>query len=147
MTVKKINFLGRHLTREGAAIHFESQETYLDDIVRSMSLEGCRVATTTGTYLVRRLEGYDSPLDQMTHKRYHSLVGKLAWASPIRPDLACAVKELARGLASPTEEDWAKLKNVVRYLTGSLEHRFTVLPKIKITLGTTLELEAFADSD
>ena len=51
------------------------------------------------------------------------------------------------GLASPTEEDWAKLKHVVRYLKGNLDHRFTVLPKAKITLGTTLELEAFADSD
>ena len=112
-----------------------------------MSLEGCRVATTSGTRLARHLEGYDSPLDKETHKRYRSLVGKLAWASPIRPDLAYAIKELARGLASPTEEDWANLKHVVRYLKGSLGHRFTVSPKTKVTLGTTLGLEAFADSD
>ena len=38
------------------------------------------------------------------------------WAIPERPDVAYQVKELARGLATPTEASWIKLKRVLRYL-------------------------------
>ena len=92
----KLNFLGRELTRDGEAIHFISLKEYLTDIVEQMKLQTCRVSTTTGTNLVRKMDDFDSPLEPADHKLYRSFAGKRAWASPIRPDLAYAIKELAR---------------------------------------------------
>ena len=69
------------------------------DIVEKMKLQTCRASTTTGTHAVRKMDDFDSPLQPADHKLYRTFVGKLAWASPIRPDLAYPIKELARELA------------------------------------------------
>ena len=114
-----------------------------------MKLHTCRASTTTGTSDVRKMDDLDSQLELACRKLYRSFVGKHAWASPIRPDSAYDIRDLARGLAKPTHEDWAKLKHLVKYLKGNLDVkvRFVVLPKIKIALGTCLDLEAFSDTD
>ncbi len=43
-------------------------------------------------------------------------VGKLAWALGCRPEMAFAIKELARRLHTPTASDMMHLKRVLRYV-------------------------------
>ena len=37
-------------------------------------------------------------------------------------DIMYAIKELSRGLASPTTDHWAKLKHLLRYLSGTKDY-------------------------
>lgn len=54
---------------------------------------------------------------------YRSAVGSLAYlADMTRPDIAFAVNQLARKLSSPTENDWKRVKQVLRYLIGTLDY-------------------------
>ena len=99
--IERISFSGGQMTRDGEAVRFESLEEYLADIGECLGLQkGCSAATT-GRHLVRNLDKSEEPLDAETRKQYPSLVGKLAGASLIRPELSYATKEVARGLAFP----------------------------------------------
>eukprot|EP00972_Heterocapsa_arctica_P042250 6228655-Heterocapsa_arctica.AAC.1 len=65
------------------------------------------------------LEEGEKELDEACHRRYRALVGKLMWLSSVRPDLGYTIKELARSLQTPTAENEACLKRVLRYLIST----------------------------
>ena len=50
------------------------------------------------------------PLASARHKLYRTTVGQLLWATPVRPDICFAVKELSRSLQAPTQQDEKQLK-------------------------------------
>jgi hypothetical protein len=58
----------------------------------------------------------DPELTAEEHALFRSLVGRLQWAVPMRPDLAFAVKECARAVAAPRASDLVAVRRVVRYL-------------------------------
>ena len=45
-------------------------------------------------------------------------MARLNYLSPDRPDIAYAVKELARAMSNPNNGDWARLKRLGRYVKG-----------------------------
>ena len=47
-------------------------------------------------------------------KHYRSVVGKLMWLIPLRPDMNFATKELSRALQGPTDEDYAEMKHLLQ---------------------------------
>ena len=47
---------------------------------------------------------------------YRRVTGRLLYVARQRPDAQQAMKELARGMSSPTHVHWARLKRVIRYL-------------------------------
>jgi len=51
--------------------------------------------------------------------RYRGLAARANYMAQDRPDVQYAVKEAARRMASPCEEDWILLKRLGRYLAGS----------------------------
>ena len=71
------------------------------------------------------------------------------WATPVRPDISFAVKELSRSLQSPTQQNEKQLKHVLRYLKGSLQYTTCLKPPRKrvVEQASTIEIQAFADSD
>ena len=72
----------------------------------------------------------------------------LLWATPVRPDISFAVKELSRSLQSPTQQNEKQLKHVLRYLKGSLQYTTCLQPPRKrVVEASTIERQAFADSD
>jgi hypothetical protein len=53
-------------------------------------------------------------------------------ANCTRPDIAFAVNLLARYSAAPTQRHWAGVKNIFKYLIGTIDHGlFYKLTKIK----------------
>ncbi len=59
-----------------------------------------------------------------------------------------AVKELSRGLQSPTLSDQAKLKHLMRYLSGTKNIVETLRPKIKLSQSARcIDIDTFVDSD
>merc|ERR1711884_1002026 len=61
---------------------------------------------------------YDLKLDEQRHAIYRAITARANYLSPDRPDIAFAVKELARAMSSPTAGDWCRLKRLARYLKG-----------------------------
>ena len=115
-------------------------------------MEHAKPATTTGDKLGLSEDPGDpvnQPLDPTRHKLYRTAVGKLLWATPVRPDISFAVKELSRSLQSPTQQNEKQLKHVLRYLRGSLQYTTSLQPPKErvIEQASTIEIQAYADSD
>jgi hypothetical protein len=73
------------------------------------------------------------------------------WLTTIRPDIAYATKECARGMATPTAEHLANLKHLQRYLAGTKDHCLMLKPTHTLPSFTTtklpLEIHVYCDSD
>ena len=55
-------------------------------------------------------------LDGESKSLYRSMVMRGAYLAQDRADIQFACKELARRMSAPTQDDWAALKRLVRYL-------------------------------
>ena len=55
-------------------------------------------------------------LDAEMTKRYRMITARANYMTQDRADTMYAVKEVARGMANPTEADWQSLKRLARYL-------------------------------
>ena len=109
-------------------------------------MEHAKPATTTGDKLGQSDDPGDpvnQPLDPARHKLYRTAVGKLLWATPVRPDISFAVKELSRSLQSPTLQNEKQLKHVLRYLKGSLQYTTCLQPPRKrvVEQASTIEIQ------
>ena len=73
------------------------------------------------------------------------------WLSTTRPDITYATKELARGMANPTQEHLANLKHLLRYLLGTKDYALMLKPSTTLpkpdTEQVSLELHTYCDSD
>ena len=69
------------------------------------------------------------------------------WPIAIRYDIFYTVKELSRNLTAPTHFDLAKLKHLLRYLRGTLSLVTVLRAHLQFALGSSLDINAFADSD
>ena len=87
-------------------------------MLEQLDMLKCRHAATPGTYSLRKLIDSEE-LSREDHRLYRRIVGQLLWLSSIRPDIQFAVKELSRGLTSPTEDHRTKMKTLLRYLAGT----------------------------
>ena len=144
---KSVTFLGRVLHHHGTHVTFASLDGYIEDILQAHDMTKCNPATTTGSDSFERLLDGDDALTTEQHKQYRRAVGKIQWLAPLRPDICYAAKELARGLAAPTKEHQAKLKQLLRYLKGTVDHMIMIKPMTFPGLQQPFEIECYVDSD
>ena len=79
-------------------------------------------------------------------KHYRSVVGRLMWLIPLRPDLNFATKELSRALQSPAEEDYAKMKHLTKYIAAT--RKYELIAKTSDYASTSrVTITAYVDSD
>ena len=88
------------------------------------------------------------PLASARHKLYRTAVGQLLWATSARPDISFAVHELSRSLKAPTHQDEKQLKQVLRYLKGTLHFTVSLQPPRKrvIERASSIQIQACFDS-
>eukprot|EP00972_Heterocapsa_arctica_P017656 2610391-Heterocapsa_arctica.AAC.1 len=56
----------------------------------------------------------DSPcLNAYDHANFRRYVGKVLYTAQVRPDIAYSIKELARRVASPTEDDMKAMRHLL----------------------------------
>ncbi|XP_040245182.1 secreted RxLR effector protein 161-like [Aegilops tauschii subsp. strangulata] len=60
--------------------------------------------------------------DAMDATRYRSVVGSLRYLCNTRPDITYAVGIVSRYLEAPAELHWAAVKQILRYVSGTLEY-------------------------
>ena len=98
----KLDFLGRILIRIGDEAHMTSSKGYVEGLLEILKLTRANGSETTGSNTTKLSLDSDDALSPEDHSLYRTCVGKLQFMVPIRPDIAFAVKGLARDLHSPT---------------------------------------------
>ena len=68
---------------------------------------------------VKHVEDRGAELDEARRRTYRSATMRLAYLGQDRPEIAFAVKELARNMQSPDEAAWTALKRAVRFCVGN----------------------------
>ena len=143
-----LDFLGRVITLVNDTIHLSMNTKYIDDMLTEFSLTNCKPATTPGTSTIKRPSDGDTPLTPEEHSLYRRGTGKLLWLALLRIDIQYSTKELSRALTAPTLEDLAKLKHLLKYLSGTKDYVLTIRPALRLSsTNTTLDLSAYCDSD
>ena len=124
---QRAEFLGRTIRRDGNNFVLGCKKDYIKEILETMNMQNCKGSTTPGTSALKNPGGV-SLLQAEDVKHYRSVIGKLMWLIPIRPDLNYATKELSRALQGPTEEDYAKMKHLLNYLAATRNYEFVISP-------------------
>ena len=83
-----------------------------------MALNEANPVKTPGVKDRERDEQNGQPLDRAEASLYRSCVARANYLAQDRADIAYAVKEACRDMATPKASSWEKVKRVVRYLKG-----------------------------
>ena len=100
----KVKFIGRQLQRQDSGIVMYGDENYYQDILKDMDMLDCKPASTPSIQTSSTDVISENAVDSERRELYRRVVGKLQWQHLMRPDIAYAVKELARDLTAPTEQ-------------------------------------------
>jgi hypothetical protein len=73
--------------------------------------------------------------------KYRSIVGALQYLTLTRLDLSFAVNKVCQFLHTPTDEHWAAVKRILRYVKGCIK------VDLKIAKNSSLLVSAFSDAD
>lgn len=130
-----IAFLVRALRRHDDGINLQAPGSY------------GKWVNATGTSSTTRRENCTSIVSAADRKTSRRVVGKLLWVVPLRPDLSYVAKELSRTLSSPTEDDFAMLKHIIRYLKRTKDHRISIVPKNIADTDVTFDVTTSVYSD
>ena len=143
-----LKFLGRQLTHRGDNMLVSPLSQYIEELLSMYNLDKCRPATTTGNSQLKPTVEDEEPLSTEEHSKYRTAVGKLQWLVGIRPDLAYATKELARGLHAPTVSHKTQLKHLLRYIAGTVDTGLMLRPTYTLSTDVkTVDLHIYCDSD
>eukprot|EP00971_Amphidinium_carterae_P251789 4999111-Amphidinium_carterae.1 len=91
--------------------------------------------STTGTKRPPITTG--EPLDNEEHSIHKTIVGKLLWMRPLRPDIQYATKELTRAVQKPNQHDKQNAKHLLRYLHGTRNYKLHLKPNQQTTIPTS----------
>lgn len=116
-----------------------NQTKYIKVLIHKTSLEYCKPTTTPckphNSLLV--IEG--TPLFDPSF--YRSIVRSLQYLTFIRPNIAFAVNSIYHFMTSPTDVHLAAVKQILRYLQGTIQAGICYLATAAISLN------AFSDTD
>ena len=117
-----VKYLGREwcVVPHGIAVRLPSR--YYDKLLDLMFMKDCKAIATPGAISACPPEQAAQALSPEEVSRYRSVVGKIMWMLPERPDLSFSAKELARHVQAPTVGDYKSLKHLVRYIKGAKEY-------------------------
>lgn len=111
-------FLGLHILQNSEGI-FLSQTKYLKNMLKRFSSESCK---PIGKSMVtsHNLSNKDET-PTIEQKKYISIIGGLQYLTHTRPDTTNTFGIVARFQVDPKEAHYAAVKNIFRYLKGTLD--------------------------
>jgi len=115
---KSARVLNRIISYTDEGIEYEADQRHAEAIVRDLNMTSAKALSTPGSDEAYLSESKSDLLNFHYESIYRSVVAKGNYLAADRPDIQFAVKECARGMSSPTEENWFHLKKLVRYLIG-----------------------------
>ena len=113
---REISFLNRILRVTPDGLELEADPKHAQTIIKQLGLNGrTNGVTTPGEKITEDVDGME-PLPASDVSFYRSLTMRAAYLSMDRPDIAFAVKELARGMSQPTNSHMKALRRLGRFL-------------------------------
>ena len=142
------SFSGRRLRNNGDSVDILMRLKYIEELLDLYGVTKSNSSPTTGSSSLKRIVEADAPSTDSEHSEFRTAVGKLLWLAFVRPDCSYAVKELNRDVKSNTFESLAKLKHLLRYLSGSKPSVLRLRPSQTLSgWKRVLGIQCFADSD
>ncbi|XP_019157570.1 PREDICTED: uncharacterized protein LOC109154165 [Ipomoea nil] len=130
-------FLGIEIVKVGTGILL-SQRRYMKDILALAGMTDCKPLATP-VAVTQPVTPSAQPFDNPT--QYRRIVGALQYLTITRPDLSYAVSRLCQFMHTPTEDHWALLKRVLRYVKGTQDHG------LRLSASSSSDIHVFSDSD
>jgi hypothetical protein len=131
-------FLGIEVTYHDGSMTL-SQSKYISDLLHRTAMFDTKPAHILGA-VGKNLSKFDGdPLTDVT--QYRSVVGALQYLTMTRPDIAFAVNKACQFMQQPTSAHWLSVKQILRYLKGTLHDGLLLSPSSHLTL------EGFSDAD
>lgn len=103
-----------HFDVDNQETTYEADPKHVQILVKELGLTDAKTVTCPGV----NKKDETAALDPAMSSRYRSLVMRANHLALDRPDISFSAKELARRMGTPTQDDWANLKRLVRYLKG-----------------------------
>ena len=147
----KLLMLGRTIQRTARGFVVTTDPKHCLQVVEEMSTYSTkgglrRTAVPGRKYSSFEEEKLKAPVDAHRHSVFRRNVGRLIYTSLDRPELMYCIKQLASGLACPTELHWSSLMMIASYLQG----REAVVINVSVQLEggeAPKRIHCFADSD
>ncbi|KAL5727461.1 hypothetical protein ACHQM5_000656 [Ranunculus cassubicifolius] len=118
---------------------FLSQQKYIRDILGRTQLEGVKPVNTPLAANTQLSQVGSPKLSDPTH--YRSVVGALQYLTFTRPDISVAVNKVCQYMQTPTEDHWAAVKRILRYL------KHTITYGLMLRRPQNIHLHAFSYAD
>ncbi|GJT74228.1 putative RNA-directed DNA polymerase [Tanacetum coccineum] len=132
-----------------------SQKKYILELLQSDGVFNCNPVpspmVTSSSLSLNDNTAFSNPV------KYRQVVGSLQYATLSRPNIAFAVNKVCQYMHAPTENHWSAVKQILRYLHGTVEHGMLICRSSGSTLqaftnvlwkgNPDTSLEAFLNTD
>ena len=95
---------------------FLSQTKYVLSIIKKLHMGHTKPVSNPCSFSASNL----SKLISVDSSIYHSTIGALQYHTITRPYISFAVNKACQSMHSPAEDDWLKVKHLLRYIKGTL---------------------------
>ena len=117
--MKETRILNRVLRVTQEGWEYEADQRHGELIIQTLAMEGAKTVVSPGEDAKAWEEEQDQEkLGPEKASEYRGLAARANYLALDRPDIQYAVKEICRGMSSPTVGDRKKLKRLARYLVG-----------------------------
>ncbi len=126
-------------TAEG--VEYEADPRQAEKLIAECGLTGSNTVATPGQRLAFAELEKDLPLEKKLHTAFRGAAARSNYLAADRVDVQFAAKEICRWMSSPTEQSWAAMKRLCRYLVG--------LPRMVCTFNfqEAKGIEVYTDTD
>ena len=110
--------LNRVLRVTESGWELEADQRHADILVRQLNLENAKPVSTPSEDKCIHMQEDEEELSYDMTRQYRELAARANYLAQDRSDIQCAVKEICRGMSTPTRGDHRKLKRLGRYVLG-----------------------------
>ncbi len=133
--------LNRVIRWTDAGLEYEADPRQAEKLIAECGLTGSNTMATPGIRLSFAEVEKDQPLEPRLHTAFRASAARVNYLAADRADCQFAAKEVCRWMAKPTEQSWAALKRLCRYLVGL--PRMVYLYRFQLATG----VEVYTDTD
>ncbi|XP_066361447.1 uncharacterized mitochondrial protein AtMg00810-like [Miscanthus floridulus] len=117
------------------------QSTYASKLLEQSGMAECKSCVTLMEEQLKLTKS--STAAKVDATLYWSIVGGLCYLVHMRLDIAFAVDYVSRFIEDPREDHWATVKQLLRYVKGTVDQG-VIFPR---TGGSRLQLTVFSNAD
>ena len=133
-------YLGIQVTQKGGVITL-CQSSYTQKILESTGMKGCNPCYVPMENRLKLTKNDKSPPVDKT--KYRSVIGSLRYLVNTRSDIAYSVGIVSRYMEDPRASHWAAVKQILRYLAGTVNYGCVYMKLNK----SENKLTGYSDSD